>query len=114
MKDSFAFARDIVKKDFEFFMGSPDDFLFINITLEEDIDICSNTPFETTDRVESSSKIDLRNFYFFATKESYFIFNRKLYKQADGVVIGMGAPAGPHQLLLFMLTLRRIGCEIAH
>ena len=103
-----------MKKDFEFFMGSPDDFLFINITLEEDIDICSNTPFETTDRVESSSKIDLRNFYFFATKESYFIFNRKLYKQADGVVIGMGAPAGPHQLLLFMLTLRKIGCEIAH
>ena len=95
-------------------MGSPDDFLFINIALEQDIDICSNTPFETTDRVESSSKIDLRNFYFFATKESYFIFIRKLCKQADGVVMGIGAPAGPHQLLLFMLTLRRIGCEIAH
>lgn len=103
-----------MKKDFEFFMGSPDDFLFINIALEEDIDICSNTPFETTDRVESSSKIDLRNFYFFATKESYFIFDRKLCKQADGVVMKIGAPAGPHELHLFMMTLRRIGCEIAH
>ena len=63
-----------MKKDFEFFMGSPDDFLFINVALEEDIDICSNTPFETTDRVESSSKIDLRNFYFFCYKRVLFYF----------------------------------------
>ena len=113
LKDSFAFTREIVKQDSEFFMRSPDvDFLFTNITLEEDIDICSNTGFKTTERVESLSKIRFKELFLFATKVSYFIFNRKLYKQADGVV--MGSPAGPHQLMLFMLTLRRIGYKIVY
>ena len=40
VKDSFAFAEEIVEQDSEFFMGSLDvDSLFTNIPLEETIDI---------------------------------------------------------------------------
>ena len=54
VKDSFAFAKEIILQDSEFFMGSLDvDSLFINIPLEETIDICSNTLFENTEIVEA-------------------------------------------------------------
>ena len=44
VKDSFAFAEEIVEQDSKFFMGSLDaDSLFTNIPLEETIDICNNT-----------------------------------------------------------------------
>ena len=47
VKDSFAFAEEIVEQDSEFFMGSLDvDSLFTNIPLEDTIDICANTLFE--------------------------------------------------------------------
>ena len=40
----FAFAEEIIEQDSGFFMGSLDvDYLFINIPLEETIDICINT-----------------------------------------------------------------------
>ena len=44
------------------------------------IDICANTLFENTERVEALSKIVLKKLLSLATKESYFIFNGKLYK----------------------------------
>ena len=44
------------------------------------IDICANTLFENTERVEALSKIALKKLLSLATKESYFIFNGKLYK----------------------------------
>ena len=51
-------------------MGSLDvDSLFTNILLEETIDICTNTFFENTKKVESLSKIEFSSL---ATKESYF------------------------------------------
>ena len=46
VKDSFAFAEEIIEQDSEFFMGSLDiDSLFTNILLEETIHICTNTLF---------------------------------------------------------------------
>ena len=52
IKDSFAFAEEIVKQDSEFFMGSLDaDSLFTNVPLEKTIDICANTLFGNTERV---------------------------------------------------------------
>ena len=86
VKDSFAFAEEIVEQDFEFFMGSLNvDFLFTNILLEETIDICANTLFENKEKVEGLSKIEFMELLSLATKESYFIFNRKLHKQVDRV-----------------------------
>ena len=74
VNDSFPFAEEIVEQDSEFLMGSLDvDSLFTNIPLEETIDICTNTLFENTEKVEGLSKIEFREVLSLATKESYFI-----------------------------------------
>ena len=66
-------------------MGSLDvHFLFTNIPLEETIDICTNELFENTEKVEGLSEIEFKELLPLATKESYFIFNGKFYKQVDG------------------------------
>ena len=93
VKDLFAFAEETVKQDSPFFMGNLDtDFLFTNIPPEETIDICFNALFETMEKVESLSKIEFKKLLSLATKETYFLFKWKLYKQADGVA--MGSPLG--------------------
>ena len=70
-------------------MGSLNvDFLFTNILLEGTTDICANTFFEYTERVEDLSKIEFKELLSLTTKESYFILNGKLYKQVDRVAIG--------------------------
>ena len=74
-------------------MGSLDvDSLFTNIPLEETVTICANTPFEKSERIERLSKMKCQDLLPLATKESFFIFNGKLYKQVDEVV--MGSPLG--------------------
>ena len=60
-------------------MGSLDpDFLFTDIPFEENIDISRNIPFENTERVKGLSKEKLKKLLSIPTKESYFIFSRKL------------------------------------
>ena len=82
VKDSLAFAEEIVEQDSQFFMGSLDvDSLFTDVSLEDTIDICTNTLFENTEKVEGSSKIESEELLSLTTKESYFIFNGKLYKE---------------------------------
>ena len=94
VKDSFAFAEEIVEQDSEFFMGSLDvHSLFTNIPLEETSVICTNTLFENMEKVEALSKIEFKKLLSVATKESYFTFDGQLYKQVDGVA--MGSPLGP-------------------
>ena len=64
MKNSFAFAVEIVEHDSEFLMRSLDvDSLFTNIPLEETIDVWTNTLFQNTERLVSLLKLNLRNFY---------------------------------------------------
>ena len=71
-------------------MGSLDvDSLFTNIPLDETIDIYINQLFENTDTVEGFKKSELKQLLCLATKESYFIFNGLLYKQIDGVAMGL-------------------------
>ena len=75
VKDLFAFSEETVKQDSQFFMGNLDpDFLFTNIPLEETIDICLNTLFETMEKVEGLSKIEFEKLLSLATKETYFLF----------------------------------------
>ena len=52
------------------------------------IDICTNTLFENMEELEGLSKIEFKELLSLARKESYFIFNRQLYKQVDGVAMG--------------------------
>ena len=79
--------------------------LFTNIPLEETIDICTNTLFENTEKVEGLSKIEFKELLSLATKESYFISNGQLYKQVDGVA--MGLPLGPMLANAFLIHFKK-------
>ena len=69
VKDSFGFTVESVEQDSEFFMGFLDvDSLFNNFPFEQNIDICSNTPFENTGRVEGLSRIKFKELLCLATK----------------------------------------------
>ena len=53
VKDSFAFAEEIVHQDSKLYMGSLDvDSLFTNIPLEETINICTNLIYDNLDFIE--------------------------------------------------------------
>ena len=53
IKDSFAFAKEIGTQDSEFFMETLDVYsILTNIPLDLTIDICTNTLFENTKKVE--------------------------------------------------------------
>ena len=58
------------------------------LIVEVTIDICANAPFEINERVEGLSWIEFKELLSVATKESYFIFNKKLYKIVDEVPMG--------------------------
>ena len=90
--------------NFLFLIGSLDlDFLFTNIPFEETTDICANTHFRNTETAEGLSKIEFKELLPLATKESYFNFNGKLYKQVD--VVAMGSPLGPILAYAFLVCL---------
>ena len=82
MKDSFAFAEEIVHQDGKFFMGSLDiDSLFTNIPLEEPINICTNLSYNNIDVMEGINKSEFEKLLYLAKQETYFMFNDILYKQ---------------------------------
>ena len=87
-------------------MGSLDvDSISTNIPLEETIDICTNTLFENMEKVEDLSKIEFKELLSIAIKESYFIFNGRLYKYVDGVA--MGSPLGPTLANAFLVHFEK-------
>ena len=80
------------------------DSLFTNILLEEIIDICTNTVFERTERV-GLIKIEFKELLSLPIKESYFIFNGKLFRQTDGVA--KGSPLGPTLADVFLVYFEK-------
>ena len=75
VKDSFGFTEKIVEQDSKFLIESlKSGSLFINIPLEETIEICTNTIFENAGEVEGLTKIELKDLLSFASKESFFYF----------------------------------------
>ena len=94
VKDSFAFAEEIVHQDGKPFMGSLDfDSVFTNIPLKETMNICTNLLYKNVNVIEGINKSEFENLLSLATKESYFMFNDILYKQKDDAA--MGLPLGP-------------------
>ena len=91
-----------MEQDSKFLAASLDvDSTFTNIPLEEAIDIFANTLFESTGKAGLSKK-EFKELLSLATKESYFIFSGKLYKQVHGVA--MGSPLGPALANYFLYT----------
>ena len=69
------------------------DSLFTNIPLEETIDICVDNLYNDNENPPNIPKHNFCNLLNIATKETFFMFNNKYYKQVDGVA--MGSPLGP-------------------
>jgi hypothetical protein len=77
--------------------------LFTNIPLRETIDICLNKLFtDPTSTVIGLSRVFFKKLLEHAVLNSFFLFNGVLYKQIDGV--GMGLPLGPTFANLFMCS----------
>ena len=86
VKDSFAFAEEIVHQDGKLFMGSLDvGSVFTNIPLKETMSICTNLLYKNVNVIEGINKSEFENLLSLATQESYFI----LYKQKDDAAMGL-------------------------
>ena len=104
--DSFHFAEEICKQDPNLYMASLDvDSLFTNIPLDETINICIDSLYKDDENTPKIPKNVFCNLLTMATKESFFMFNNKFYKQIDGVA--MGSPLGPALANIFMCNFEK-------
>ena len=88
VKHSFNFATEIVDLNSNNVMGNLDiHSLFINIPLDETIEICTYGIFKN-DIVHGLKISEVKDLLSLATKESYLISNNILYKQIDKVAMG--------------------------
>ena len=78
------------------------DSLFTNIPLEQTIDICVDNLCSHNENPPNTPKHNFCNLLNIATKETFFMFNNKYYKQVDGVA--MGSPLGPALANIFMCS----------
>ena len=93
----FIFAEEICKQDPNLYMASLDvDSLFTNILLDKTID----SLYKDDENTPKTPKDVFRHLLPMATKESFFMFNNKFYKQIDGVA--MGSPLGSALANIFM------------
>ena len=76
--------------------------LFTNIPLEETIDICVENLYNDNQNLANIPKHDFCNLLNIATKETFFMFKNKYYKQVDGVA--MGSPLGLALANIFMCS----------
>ena len=101
VKDSFAFAEEIVHQDGKIFMSSLDvDSLLTNIPVKGTINICTNLLYNNVHAIERINKSEFENLLSLANQESYFMFNYILYKQKDSVA--MGSLLGPTMANVFL------------
>ena len=97
VKNSFEFVKEItsLKNSNKLFMCSFDvENLFTNVPLQETIDICIDTLFyDDTVLIKGFNKQQFSKLMNLALKDTYFVFNGKMYQQIDGC--SMGSPTGP-------------------
>ena len=72
---------------------------FINIPLQETIDIAINLIFNHNPNLNKARK-ELKKVFLFVTSQTHFIFNSKFYNQIGGVA--MGFPLIPVLANIFM------------
>ena len=87
--DSFHFGEEICQQDSNLHMASlDDDSLFTNILLNGAINFCVDNLYNDNENTPNISKHYFRNLLNIATKESFFLVNKKYYKQVDGAAVG--------------------------
>ena len=98
VQNSFAFGEEILNQGSKLFMGSLNvDSFFTNIPLKETINIGASLLNNNEDVIEGIKKSNLLSL---ATQESCLIFNDVLYKQKDGMA--MGLHHGPTMTKVFL------------
>ena len=94
--DTFSFVEELKTVNFSNKLMVSFDvvslFLFTNIPLKESIDLAVSYIAEGNPNLKLS-KADLGKLFSFATSQTNFLFNGKLYDQVDGVA--MGSPLAP-------------------
>ena len=100
-KDTFSFVSQIRNANLsgKFLLSYDVTSLFTNIPLQETIDIAINLIFNHNPILNITKK-ELKKLSLFATSQTHFLFNGKLYNQIDGVV--MGSPLAPVLANIFM------------
>ena len=100
-KDTFSFVKELSSKrsDDTFLISYDVTSLFTNIPLQETLDIAVDKILRNEPDLKINKK-ELKQLFIFATSQSHFIFNGKIYDQIDGVT--MGSPLGPVLANLFM------------
>ena len=100
-KDSFTFIKDIqeVSTQDSFMVSYDVCSLFTNIPLSETIDIAVKLILENKKDLKFSEN-ELTKLFRFATAQTHFYFDGKIFDQVDGVA--MGSPLGPTLANLFM------------
>ena len=92
--DSFHFAEEISEQDPNLYMVSQDvHSLVTNIPRDETIDICIDNLYKDDKNTPKIPKDGFLNLLTLATKESFFMFYSKFFKQIDGVAMGSPFPA---------------------
>ena len=100
-KDSFTFVKDIqeVSTQDSFMVSYDVCSLFTNIPLSETIHIAVKLILENKKDLKFSEN-ELTKLFRFATAQTHFYFDGKIFDQVDGVA--MGSPLGPALANLFM------------
>ena len=78
--------------------------LFINISLDETIDVCVDETFGKKKKVKDMLKRHIKQILILSVKSSCFLFNDLYYKQIDGT---MGYLLGPTLENLFLIYYER-------
>ena len=101
--DSFHFAEEICQQDSNLHMAILDvDSLFTNSLLEETIDICVGNLYSDNENPPNIPKHNVRSLLNIAIKKTFFMFNKKYYKQID--CVAMISPLGPALANIFMCS----------
>ena len=103
IKNSYQFSQEITSLNsnnttmYSFDIES----LFTNIPINEVIEICLNKIFHNPDtKFHNFTKIQFKQLLELAIKNMFFIFNKTLYEQIDGVA--MGSPLAPVLANIFL------------
>ena len=89
-KDTFSFISQIknVNLSRKFLISYDITSVFINIPLQETIDVAINLIFNDNPKL-NVTKRELKKLFLFAASQTHFIFNSKFYNQINGAVMGV-------------------------
>ena len=111
IKDSFTFAEELQSFDSKLVMASFDiESLFINISLQETIDLYVENLFQDRTHVDNLSKGSFRELLTRTMSESLILFDHQFFKQHDEVA--MGSPLGPTLPMFFFVIMKKFGFKI--